>query len=44
MVGLPEFIKQINYQSSVMALRYSLVYSISFDRWKEYLRENDEDF
>ena len=43
-VGLNDFVRQIDYNSSLIAKKYSLLYVLNYKDWINKLREWDEDF
>ena len=43
-VGLTEFITQLNYKSTLKAIKYSVVYTLKYEDWKYCLMEEDQDF
>jgi hypothetical protein len=43
-VGLTEFITQLNYKSTLKAIKYSVVYTLKYEDWKYCLLEEDQDF
>lgn len=42
--GVKQFLKQTNYQTHLMARKYSLLYRLDYDDWIKYLKKYDEDW